>query len=194
MRFLRTLDSGDKFRPAHARQVSLNDRRMSRSTVYKVERVYPMDPHLAIAVDVERPDDGFYSLGPDTPVLLPKELDPSDDEIFQFIGVKARHRVVAYRVLWDGKTDLSRIVPPQAVAAMKLMYSVGKSEYGARELSELFCKHYEKFLGRPVKYASPAVVLYIYRRNLVNHGLLEEVLDVGPIPESVRAANLGGAW
>jgi len=80
-------------------------------------------------------------------------------------------------------------VPPQAAAAVKLMYAMGKSEYGVRELHELFNKHYQKFLGRSTK-NYPVMILAFYRRWLVNQGLLEEIVDVAPIPESVRDANL----
>lgn len=189
MRFLRTLDVADLFRVAHPRQVSLNNRRMPRDVTYKIVKVYPMAPHAVVSVNSENPKDGFWTLGPGTPVLLPKDFDPSEDEVLRFLGVKTKKRVIAYKVTWDGKTDLSRVLTPQAVAAMKLMHAVGKSEYSARELHALFTKHYEKFQGRPYKSDAAALLLY-YRRHMVNQGLLEEVVDVGPIPASVREANL----
>jgi hypothetical protein len=189
MRFLRTLAEGDRFRVAHPRQVSLNKRPMPRDSVFRVKKVYPMAPHTTISMLDYSPDGGFYSLGPGTPVLLPMEPDPSEEEVMEFIGVKTKKRVVAYKVLWDGKTNLSGIVPPQAIAAMKLMHAMGKSEYGVHELNEIFNKYYERFWGKPVKRDAIVILLY-YRRYLVNHGLLEEVVDVGPIPGSVREANL----
>jgi hypothetical protein len=201
MRFLRTLSVGDRFRPAHPRQVSLNGRRMDRAATYEVTKVYPMAPYTVIAARHKPPSPGalakfeseFYSLSPGTPVLLPKELDPTEDEVMQFVGAKRRRRVVAYRVLWDGKTDLSGVVPPQAVAAMKLMHAFGKSEYGVHELHEIFNKHYEKFWGRSVK-REAVVILLFYRRHMVNQGLLEEIVDVAPVPGSVIEANLQEAW
>jgi hypothetical protein len=189
MRFLKYLDVGDRFRPAHSRAVSLNNRKMPRTDVYKVIRVYEMSPHLTIAARESSPDDGFYSLGPDVPVLHPLEPDPSEEEVRQFIGVKVRRKVVAYKVLWDGKTDLRGIVSPQAAAAMKLMYAMGKPVYGLRELNVLFSKHFKKFWNKPLKYDA-SLILATYHRKLVSQGLIEEIVDVGPIPESVREANL----
>ena len=193
MRFLRTLSVGDWFRPAHPRQVSLNGRRMDRASTYEVTKVYAMAPHTVVATQCDEPKGSFYSLGPGTPVLLPKELDPTEDEVMQFVGAKRRRRVVAYKVLWDGETDLSGVIPPQAVAAMKLMHAFGKSEYGVHELHEIFNKHYEKFWGRPVK-REAIVILLFYRRYMVNQGLLEEIVDVAPLPGSVIEANLQEAW
>lgn len=189
MRFVRTLDVGDRFRPAHPRQMSLNDRRLSRDSIYKVTKVYPMSPYVTIAVDEGKPDDGFYSLGPGTPVLLPKEILPTEEEVLDFIGAKKRHRVVAYKLLWDGKTNLCKIIPPQAIAALQLMYSMGKEEYDAHDLARLFELHYERFWGRPVK-RHPYYIMKFYRRYMVNHGLIEEVIDDAPLPDSVREANL----
>ena len=189
MRFLRSLGEGDRFRVAHPRQISLNGRTMDRVCVFRITKVYPMAPHAAISVLTARPKDGFYSLGPGTPVLLPKEPDPAEDEVLRFIGVRSKRRVVAYRILWDGKTDLSGIIPPQAIAAMRLMLAFGKSEYGVRELNALFDEHYEKFWGRPVK-RDACYIMQFYRRYMVNHGLIEEIVDIGPIPGSVRMANL----
>jgi len=189
MRFLRGLDVGDRFRLAHPRQISLNNRRMERSTIYRIEKIYPMDPYLTIAVEDGRPSDGFYSLRPDAPVLHPLEPEPSEGELAQFIGGKFRRKVVAYKVLWDGKTDLRGVVTPQAAAAMKLMYAIGKPVYGLRELNVLFNKHFKEFWNKPLK-CDAALILTTYHRMLVSQGLIEEIVDVGPIPKSVREANL----
>ena len=193
MRFLRTLGVGDRFRPAHPRQTSLNKRKMERTTTYKVTKVYPMSPHTTVAVHDKKPDDGFYSLGPGTPVLLPREISPSEDEVMRFIGVKKKHRLVGYRVLWDGKLPLQGIIPPQAIAAMKLMFSLGKVEYTVTEINVLFNEYYEKFWGRPVK-RDPCQILQFYRRYLVNHCLIEEIVDNSPIPGGVSDANLQEAY
>ncbi len=183
------MTEGDRFRVAHPRQISLNKRRMPREVTYHVTRVYEMKPNTIISVEEANPGDGFYSLGPKTPVLLPKEPDPTEEEVLKFLGVQSKKRVVAYRVLWDGKLDLAGVVPPQAVACMKLMFSMGKDTYTVRELNELFTQHYEKFLGKPTP-MMPSSVISFYRRHLVNKGLMEEIVDVGPIPLSVREANL----
>ena len=162
---------------------------MPRDVTFCIKKVYQMAPYLTIAVHDKKPDDGFYSLGPGTPVLLPREISPSEAEVMRFIGVKKKHRLVGYRVLWDGKLPLQGIIPPQAIAAMKLMFSLGKVEYTVTEINVLFNEYYEKFWGRPVK-RDPCQILQFYRRYLVNHALIEEIVDSSPIPDSVREANL----
>jgi len=189
VRFLRTLDVGDRFKPAHPRQVSLNNRKMERTATYRVSKVYPMSPYTSIALDENNPNDGFYSLGPGTPVLLPMEIFPSEEEIRDFIGAKKKTRVVAYKLLWDGRSTLSGIIPPQAIAALQLMFAFGRTEYDAHYLVKLFEQHYERFWGRPVK-RHPYYIMLFYRRYMVSHGLIEEVVDDAPLPESAREANL----
>lgn len=189
MRFLNSLGEEDRFRVAHPRQTSLNKRPMPRDQVFRVKKVYLMTPNVTISVREEDPKDGFYSLGPRTPVLSPGEPNPTEEAVMRFLGVKTRKKVVGYRVLWDGKTDLSRIIPPQAIAAMKLVHAIGQSEYRVRDIHDIFRTHYEKFWGRPIK-GDAAIVFFFYRRHLVNHGLLEEIVDSSRIPNAVREANL----
>lgn len=189
MRFLRTLSVGDRFRPAHPGQESLNRKKMSRETVYRILKVYSQSPHLAISHPEDRPESDIFSLGPKTPVLLPKEFDPTEEEIIRFLNPQGNKRVVGYRVLWDGKTDISHMLSPAMMAAMKLMVAFGKKQYDPRDLKRLFVDHYDRFLGRPSKMDGEHAFILIKRR-LVNLGLLEEVVDVAPKTRAVTDANL----
>ena len=72
---------------------------------------------------------------------------------------------------------------------MRLMASCGKTEYTTNELVKLFDQHFEKFYGKRCKSAGSGVFLF-YRRRLVALGLLQELVAAGPVPTSVREANL----
>jgi hypothetical protein len=187
VRFLRSLGEGDKFRPAHPRQVSLNMRPMPRSSVFKITKVFPQSPHLTIS-ETEG-EKGIFSLGPGTPVLLPKEMDPTERDIVKFLAPRGNKKVVGYKLLWDGKMELGGIATPQARAVLKLMFVMGKKEYGLTELNHMFDAHYETFLGKPSKVQGYHALIF-YRRYLVDKGLIEEIVDDAPATQAVRDANL----
>lgn len=189
MRFLRTLSEGDKFRPAWNKQVSLNGRLMPREVVFRITKVYPQSPYTTIAVEANGNRGGIFSLGPGTPVLLPKELNPTEEEVQKFLSKRGRKIVVAYKLKWDGKTTLRWMVTPQAEAVLKLMFAMGKREYDRNELHKLLDKHFQRFLGRPSKLTGRHVLLY-YRRSLANLGLIEEIVDEAPQTQGEVAANI----
>jgi hypothetical protein len=189
MKFLRILGVGDKFRPAHPQQPSLNKRQMSRDTLYRVTRVYSQSPYVVISVEDQSPDSGIYSLGAGTPVLFPKEPNPSIEDITKFLAPRSNKRVVAYRLLWDGKVDLAGVVQPQAASVLRLLFAFGKKEYTLVELNQLFNEHFERFSLRPTK-MDGFQFLNIHRRHLVNQGLLAEVVDLAPKTRAVSDANL----
>jgi hypothetical protein len=190
MLFLKSLGVGDLFRVAHPSQTSLNKRKMPRDHTFKITKVYPMAPYVAISVRLGMgPEDGFYSLGPKTPVLYPKEVNPSEASILKFLGVKYRKKPIGYRLNWDGKIDISKQVTPQAYAILKMMLALGQKEYSAQEIHEACNTQYARFLGY-----SPSCVGYyyfkFYRRLLVSKGLIDEIVDDRPIPPAVAEANL----
>jgi hypothetical protein len=189
MRFLRNLGVGDSFRPAHPRQQSLNKRSMARDSTYKILKVYPMAPNLVISSRVDAPEDGFYSLGPNTPVLLPKEFDPSEKEVLAFLNRKSRLKALGYRVTWDGVTDISGLLPAQGVAMAKLLFSYGNREITMPEIIELTRRHFEAFWGRKGRQSGEWVFRY-YRRFLLDRGIIEEIVGEAPVTEAIRDANL----
>lgn len=192
MTFIQALHEGDKFRPAHASQVSLNRRQMPRTEIYKITKVYPQSPYYTISVMVSNPKDGIYSLGPRTPVIRPKAPLPLEADILEFLKVKNNREIVGYKLLWDGTTDLSGRCAPQAAALVKMMFAFGKGVYEARELHAIANRHLSKFLnGRELK-RDAVYILRFYRRHLVSAGLIEEIVDDAPTPEQLLDAGLGG--
>jgi hypothetical protein len=190
MFLLKALGQGDKFRPAHPRQLSLNNRLMSRGSLYRVERIFPQSPHLYISVDVSNPLDKLkYSLRPMTPVLLGREPLPTEDEVLQFLSPAARRKVVlGYRLLWDGKTPLGNVITPQATLLLEFLYAFGKREYGSTEIKLLLKERFEAFVGRGTR--SGTKLLSQYAKYLASAGLLEELVADGAVPSSIREANL----
>lgn len=192
MRLIGSLDPPAKFRVAHPRQHSLNGKRMPRETTFQVIRAFPMAPHYRISIKEFGPKDEFYSLPPGAPVLSVLESDPTEEQVAEFLEVKPRVRVIAYRVLWDGQTELRGILGPQATAIMRMLFALGKSEYSLPEVNVAMNSHFPKFFGRPVSF--PQGVFTFYRRRLVGLGLLEEVTTGADVAAAVVAANLQDVW
>lgn len=191
MRVLNSLSEGDSFRPAREDQYSLNNRKMDRSSTYSITKVYPMTPHTVIAVRDSDPSDGFYSLNSGTIVLLPKEFNPSDEQILHFLRPRGRKKVVGYKLLWNGKTSLHGVVGAQCQAIVKIMFVVGKKEYSHEDLVEIISANIEKFLPKqPLR--SIGSMIASLGRHLVNNGLVEEIVDDAPANEAVINANLHG--
>ena len=193
MRFLDSLVEGSKFRVAHPRQRSLNGREMPRALVFQVTKVYPMSPCITISKAIHSPwpkaEKGFYSLGPRTPILSPKEPDPTEEEVLRFIGVTRKKRIVGYRLLWDGKVDLRKLIPPRAIAVAKIMYMVGRTEYETKELISLLEKHFSRFY--PGKAQSQVQWSFWSCKNLMlDSGVIAEIVDSPPIPAEISDANL----
>lgn len=188
MQYLSTLSIKDRFKPATTHK-SLNGRVVSPSQIYAITKIYPMSPYLTIAVSEKNPEDGFYSLHPKTPVLLPKELVPSKEKILKFLGATKKKKVLGYRLLWDGEMSLEGLLAPQAIAAMKLLFSAGKREFDVEEIGVLFNELYTKFWGRVIK-RDALQIFFFYRRHLVNYGLLEEIVDDAPIHKALAEAHM----
>jgi len=194
MRFLKSLGPGDRFRVAREGQVSLNNRQVGRALVLRVTKVYAQSPFTVVAVEHAKPiRGGTYTLGPGTPVLLPREPDPAEEDVLEFLtGKKSRRKLaVAYRPLWDGLQDLSKLLTPQAEVLSRIMFAFGKKVYEARDLLNLVEANYDSFYGKRHKFGGRAVFKY-YRRMMVDAGLLEEIVDDAPMSEKERGANLHG--
>jgi hypothetical protein len=193
LKLAKALSVGDKFRPAHPEQPSLNGRTMSRDLVHVVTKVFSMAPHTVVCTIEGNSKGGFYTIPPGTPVLSPSESDPTVEEIGDFLlpKLKVRKRVIGFRVLWDGKLPISGLVSRTAEAAVRAMFAVGRSEYSMQELDELFEKYYEKFLGFTPPH-SGRNALRLNSRKLVMRGLLEEISDDISVPQELVDANLQG--
>jgi hypothetical protein len=186
-----TLGPGDRFRIAHPRQVSYNGLPMDRAIPYRVTKVYAMAPRLVLCTESRKTKHGAtYSLDPSVPVILPKEQDPTEEQILDFLKIRSRKRAVAYRVLWDGRTDLHKILSPQAEALMRTIFAMGRHDCSAKEMAWRVRDHYAKFYAGSGK-LEPARIFRFYRRSLVDLGLLEEITDDGPMSDIERAANFG---
>lgn len=189
MRFLRTLSVGDKFRVAHSKQKSLNGRTMPREQVYVVKKVFPQSPNLSICLKDQDDQDGFFSLGPMTPVLYQKEFDPTDEAVIKFLGKGSRKRCVGIRLKWDGKSSLKGVVYPQLAALVKAMFVFGKKEYLLAELKSLLNTRAKEFYTGPMP-ARPSDLFSAKRRMLVENGLIEEIVDDAPVTQAMVDANL----
>ena len=183
MRFLRTLNVGDKFRPAHPEQVSLNNRPMA-NRLYKVAKVYPQKPYIYVCEGAK--GDGIYTLRPGTPVLLPREPAPTPDEVMAFLSSPKKKRVACYRMLWDGKTSLKNIVSPQAAMVVKLVWLTGKKELTFKEM----CAAVEGGIRTIKTRQRGRVLVNCYVRTLAECGILEEVLAEPKKSRKVVEANL----
>lgn len=190
MRFLRNLGLGDRFRIAEPNKLSCNNRPINRGQVLKVEKIFPQTPNVYVCYLSGSKHKGIFTLLPGTPVLFPNEPTPTDEEVRNFITGKPRLRVVGYRCTWDGKTDLADVLQPQAIAIIKMMYSLGRPIFEASSLHKLCNTHFEKFFGRRAKVDGSKVFTY-YRRLLVNRGLLEEVIDDSPVSLNEQEASYG---
>jgi hypothetical protein len=194
VRFLESLGAGDKFRVAREGQVSLNNREVGRKLVLRITKVYAQSPHTVVAVEHTRPiRGGIYTLPPGTPVLSPREPDPAEERVLEFLtGKKAKRlTVVAYRPTWDGVQDLSKLLVPQAEVLSKIMFAFGKREYEARDLLNLVEANYDSFYGKRHKLGGRTLFNY-YKRHMVDAGLLEEVVDEAPLSNREREANVHG--
>ena len=185
------LGPDDRFRIAHPRQKSFDGKNMDQGIAYRVVKVYAMAPRFIICTESRKTKHGnLYSLDPSTPVILPKELPPTEEQILDFLKIRSRKRAVAYRVRWDGRTDLRRILSPQAEALMRTIFTMGRHECDAKEMAWRVRDHYAKFYAGSGK-LEPARIFRFYRRQLVDLGLLEEITDEGPMGDAERAANFG---
>ena len=189
---MQSIGVGESFRVAHPHQKSMNGLLMPREAIFVVKRIYEMAPYLTIS-NKKGDATTIYSLGPRTPVLFPKEKDPTEEEVFIFLGIRSRKQVLYYKLLWDGRSDIGKLLAPQAAALLRLMYSYGHAEFPARELHRLMNDKFDDFFGRPAK-VSGSGVFKAYRRHLVARGFLEEVVDKAPVPRSVVEANLQEEW
>lgn len=188
MRKLSALNEGDRFRTAHPRQQSLNRRRMDREHVFRVKSVYQQSPYTVISVREDDLFGGIYSLRPGTPVLFPRDLDPSEEEVYAFLGVAKRRRTTHVRLNWDGQSSLESL-PPQAAALVRGMYVLGIVEASPTEIAARVAPHIAKFIENP-GVTGVTSLLRFYKRKLVNEGFMTEFVDLCTTPASVIEAGL----
>ncbi len=188
MRKISSLNVGDEFRPAHPRQKSANNLPMDRAQVYVVSKIFEQSPGFYVCATRPKTK-GDYTLPPGTPILYVREPDPTVEQVMEFLGAgrKKRLRVIGYKILWDGKTELK--LAPQAKALMQVLLVVGGGEVNAKELHKIFGKHLHRFWDGPLR-RSGQYYFQFYRRVLIDQGLIEEVLDKATVPPGVRDANL----
>lgn len=189
MHFLGSMNVGDRFRVAHPRQISLNRRTMSRDLTFQVTKVYEQTPRLIVA-KVVGDGEGIYSLNPGTPVLYPAAPNPTELQVFEFLSRRTtRKKVVAYRMLWDGSTDLVQLLSPLGRAVIRTLYVLGSKEIDVKDAATLVRENLPQFLERGIK-MPVGFALKNYRRYLVEKGMLEEIVGEPTVPDSVVDANL----
>lgn len=189
MRRLSALNEGDRFRIAHPRQLSMNLRKMNQRSIYRITRVYDQEPRLVICVNDGMPRDGIYSLKSGTPVLFPLESDPTEDQVFTFLGARRRKRTIAIELNWDGETPLHGVVAPQGAAFVTAMYALGIKRASLTDLINMIEPHWKKFASRRGT-KDVARIFIAHRRKLVQEGLISEVMDAERVPQSVIEAGL----
>lgn len=169
------LKVGDAFRPAHPRQMSMNGKKMSPMVQYIVTKKFSQSPYFLICTE-RHSKKGLYSLSPEAPVISPKEPRPSIQGVEAFLGVKPRKRSTGYRLLWDGERDIEDWLAPRAKAILRIMLSYGRRDYPAKELHDIINKEFLRFYGKPCT-SPPIVAFYMVKRQLVNHGFIEEIVE-----------------
>lgn len=189
MKLAGDLRVGDRFRPAHPAQKSANGKSMGGGRFYRVVKVFAQSPNYIVAID-ESGLQGNYTLPPMSPVLLPGELEVTEEEVMTFVSPKTPAKcIVGYKLLWDGKADIDHVVTPTAAAYVKALYVMGRKEFAIASLSKIVSREsFELFLGRPAM-RDPYQYFLTYRRDMIDVGILEEVLG-NTITEGMRRANL----
>lgn len=188
MRRLKELNETDKFRPANPKQISLNNREMDRQKVYLVTRIYAQSPFYRVCVEQEKPDNGFYTLGPNTPVLFPRDENPREDDVVKFLIPKSQKIVIGFKLLWDGKTSLARLLNPTEQTIVKVLFALGQEYFPLDEFNYAIMMSSFRKAGVHLKGYRMFTRL---RLKLVNKGMLKEVLDERPLSPEAREANLG---
>jgi hypothetical protein len=189
MKFLSDLGVGDRFRPAHPRQMSLNGRLMARGHTYVVSKVYQMSPNIAICKSAQDSDSSSYwSLPPRCPVLATREKDPTEEQVYAFIG--AKRWIVGYVLKWRPPAKPADFLYNAWLeAVLRVMYAVGKKEWSVEELEKTLQEKLPSFAGGIPK----GVPMHWYTKcmmhRLSNRGLVVEIFDEA-CGDAIRAANL----
>lgn len=160
------LKIGERFRLV-TETMSLNQLTIGPDAVLKTDRLYAVPPYVVVAHVIKGPK--IVTLLPNTPVRGVKE------PVTFFIPPEHCPRAVAFRLLWDGTTDISSIVEPQALAIIKTLHATGRTEFAAEELRCVLDEKFSRFWPTKLK-RRPRQVFNFCRRYLVNCGLLEEIL------------------
>lgn len=176
MFYLSTLDVGHRFRVARPDQKSLNNLEMPRECIFRVTKIFSQSPFYVISVKDDGPDQPIYSLGHKTPVILPKEHNPSEESIAAFIGVKRRKKTVGYTVLWDGATPLNGLTTRGAAAVLKMLFTLGKVTYSPVEVRKATREHIRKFTKERIS----EFTVYYAMNVLVYDGLVAVITDDAP--------------
>ena len=188
MKKLSSLDVGDKFRPAHPAQKSMNNLQMFCSCTYIVEKVYVQSPFFYICRTHSVNDGRIYSLSPNTPVIGSREPAPSIAQIEKFMNApKSRKRAVAYRLLWDGVESFPKNLLERRKNLLRLMKAHGKKEYLTSEIEEFAIKDHAGF------FAQRNLIRGFNSRDadvLVAEGLIEKIFDDEKIPQEYREINV----
>lgn len=176
MKFLTSLQIGDRFRVAHPRQLSANGIEMRQDEVYTVDSAFTMSPRYRICTLVKSSDKRIRSLAPGVPVLSAKERAPTQDEVEAFLVAKPkkRVRVVGYELVWSGTPDIRSLLRPQAWLAIEHLRLTGRREFSKKDISDALT-------GFKVSEAYSAKEIFRwYVRRYVELGLLVPAVEENP--------------
>ncbi len=169
---LNSMFEGEKFRIAHPEQVSGNGVQMHRSEVYRIDKVYTVEPLMRVCFLVDSNDRRPRVLYPDVPVLLPNAPLPTREAVEADILDSSRIRaVVGYRVHYDGKADLSMFLSPTEARLFNQIYLTGRKEFSKKDLIAEVCRI---DLG---KRSSNVTRFYNCVWRLTELGLIQPIMD-----------------
>ena len=192
MQLLKTLNKGDLFRCAYPNQVSLNNRPMPKTEVYKVIKIYAQSPGYFVSISRDIPGGGIYTLHPNTPILLPHEFSIDEDEVLDFLEYQAIYKPaikgVYFRLLWDGKSSTCGLGNIQK-AMVQLIFASGKLTFTPdAEFDRIVLKNYHKFSNYiPVR--KPSHMFSLVLPALIRRGFIEKLRS--PLTsKEMREANI----
>ena len=185
MRKLGLFDVGSSFRPAHPRQRSCNGLPMPRSEVFQVVKVFSMAPGIRMCAG--RTLGGSFTLYPDTPVLLPEEVDPSEEEVQKFLLGKVRRSTVGYRLNYagQGRDWLVSQLPKSVATIIEYMYVTGIKEFTVEKVKELLDRN-----GVSQKFTDYDL-FYTHRSTLHKRGIVEVLYSDPPEIGAVLSEVIG---